>query len=88
MLTLSLSVTCAFISNSLLCYLFYRPSATYIDSFSDAVVKNVRLAFRLVLLSHVTYCCSLITIGFVYFPENSYALGLTISAFCVLLVCV
>jgi hypothetical protein len=84
-LTLVLSVTCASVCNALLCYLYYRPDTSYADAFADAVIMNVRLVFRLVLFSHVTYCCSLILIGFVYFPNDAFALNLTISVFGILL---
>ena len=87
-LTLALSVACASICNALLCYLYYRPSAAYVDAFADAVKGSVRLVFRLVLFSHVTYCSSLVLIGFVYFPNNPYALGLTVTVFSILLACV
>ena len=88
MLTLALSVACASICNALLCYLYYRPSAAYANAFADAVKGSVRLVFRLVLFSHVTYCSSLVLIGFVYFPNNPYALGLTVTVFSILLACV
>ena len=87
-LTLALSVACASICNALLCYLYYRPSAAYVDAFTDAVKGSVRLVFRLVLFSHVTYCSSLVLIGFVYFPNNPYGLGLTVTVFSILLACV
>ena len=83
--TLTLSVSCASICNALLCYLYYRPSTAYADAFADAVVSSVRLVFRLVLFGHVAYCCSLVFIGFVYFPNNPYGLGLTITVFSILL---
>jgi hypothetical protein len=49
---------------------------------------NVRLVFRMVLFSHVSYCCSLILIGFVYFPNEPFALVLCVVVFSLLLVCV
>jgi hypothetical protein len=88
MLTLVQSIACAAICHALLFYIHYRPSSAFADAFSDAVKMNVRLVFRLVLFSHITYCCSLILIGFVYFPNEPYALGYTVSAFSLLLVCV
>ncbi len=42
----------------------------------------------MVLFSHVSYCCSLILIGFVYFPNEPFALVLCIVVFSLLLVCV
>ena len=36
----------------------------------------------------MTYCCSLVLIGFVYFPNDTYALGLTVTVFSILLMCV
>ena len=87
-LTLSLSVACASVCHILLSYLYFRQSSAYADAFADAVVGNVRVVFRLLLCSHVTYCCSLVLIGFVYFPNDSYGLGLTVAVFSVLLACV
>jgi len=87
-LTLALSVACATICNALLCYLYYRPSSAYSDAFADAVIGSVRVVFRLVLFSHVSYCSSLVLIGFVYFPNNPFALALTVAVFSVLLACV
>jgi magnesium-transporting ATPase (P-type) len=88
LLTLVLSMACAAISHALLFYIYYRPSAKFADAFADSVKINVRIVFRLVLFSHVTYCCSLILIGFVYFPNEPFALGLCIAVFSALLACV
>ncbi len=84
-LTLVLSMTCAFICHALLFYIYHRPSTAFADAFADSVKTNVRIVFRLVLLSHITYCCALVLVGFVYFPNEPFALYLCVAVFSLLL---
>jgi hypothetical protein len=85
-LTLVLSIACATICNVLLAYTYARPSDAYADKFSEAVKVSVRIVFRLSLFAHVTYCSALVLIGFVYFPENTFGLVLSVTVFSALLI--
>ena len=80
-LTLVLSVACATLCNVLLTYMYARPSDSYADKFSDAVKISVRIVFRLLLCAHITYCSALVLIGFVYFPDNKFALAVSVTVF-------
>ena len=79
-------MTCAFICHTLLFYIYHWPSTAFADAFADSVKTNVRIVFRMVLLSHITYCCALVLVGFVYFPNEPFALYLCVAVFSMLLV--
>jgi hypothetical protein len=85
MLTMTLSMACALIGATLLFYVHFRPSPSFADSFADSVRMNVRITFFLVVISHISYCCALALIGFVYFPHEVFALGLCVAVFTALL---
>ena len=84
-LTLVLSIACATLCNVLLAYTYARPSDSYADKFSESVKISVRIVFRLLLFAHITYCSALVLIGFVYFPDNKFALYACVTVFTALL---
>ena len=84
-LTLVLSIACATLCNVLLAYTYARPSDSYADKFSESVKISVRIVFRLLLFAHITYCSALVLIGFVFFPDNKFALYACVTVFTALL---